>query len=630
MPVISFNLRNQLTEKVYPISAPVGDRIDTGTGILVGYIDRTAAHFVNEGTEEDPQWVVGETMPYAWKRSFGAFFPYTEQDLNNNYIELNVEHELYDSAQLGNDNGSNIVEIMGTGCTIRLALWTENVVEQGQTVTKLHSSMSGVINSGWFIPGYGYPPGQSIRTEGNNYSSMNSVWVQNLYVPDGKKPRISFNIETAKHGDYSYNILVVTGWYGYLDSSVTPAVVRYGAMWQRAISISFAFGTAEVTPGKTPSKTPNTTPAGGQGARDNFSAVVPMPGADGLSGFNYFATGNNSGLHMYRVTAANWAKLSLKLWETNWLRKLAQDLKGLWQGAVKTPAEYIISAVKIGLPITIPGAGTTETNIYVGPIQYFSAVDADNPKGVEIATRYAETDIYEFDINPYSDTYLDFSPYTKIEVHVPYCGTAQISADACMRGKIQIKYIVDLVTGGCCAIIRTIDQFGNSKIFSVLSGQCGLSIPFNTNETTLDKVIGSIGSIGAGVASGNPMSVFSGGGTLLDTVAPFGGGKVNGLSTAGGAAAVLGDRALYVAVYHPQDITGFNDDTPGKQVDEFGNRMGYPAAWFGTIAQLQVQSAAGGNAETYIRAVVDPDNIPNATAAEKEKIKNLLRGGLYV
>lgn len=623
MAVVNFNIRNTKTDKVYPISAPIGERIDTENSGLTVYYDLEGARYENRGTEENPDWEISETLEYAFKKSYSVFFNYSENDLNGNYIELESEHELYDS-DYWNNNSRVSCEIVGSGGRLSFALWTETEYTP-EPVTRLHTSFQGASNVGWYRPNYGYPPGVTIATT-SDFSPMNSVWVQDYYAPDGKKPKISFHIETAKHGDYLYPILVVSGWYGYLDGDT----VKYGVRWQRAISASFAFGESKVIPGKTPSKTPNTTPAGGMGARNNFSADVPMPGADGLSGLNYFATGDNAGIHMYKVTAANWGKLSLKLWETNWVRKLAQDLKGLWQGAIKTPAEYIISAVKIGLPVTIPGAGSTETNIYIGPIQYFSAVDADNPKGVEIATRYAETDIYEFDIKPYSDTYLDFSPYTKIEVHVPYCGTAQISADACMRGKIQIKYIVDLVTGGCCAIIRTIDQFGNSKIFSVLSGQCGLSIPFNTNETTLDKIVGSIGSIGVGVASGNPMAVFSGGGTLLDTVAPFGGGKVTGLSTAGGAAAVLGDRALYVAVYHPQDITGFNDDTPNKQIDNFGNRMGYPAAWFGTIALLQTQSAAGGNAETFVRAVVDPDNIPNATAAEKEKIKNALRGGLYV
>lgn len=619
MAVVNFNIQNRDTEKVYPISAPIGERIDTTASGTNRYIDLQGARYENQGTEENPVWEISETLDYAFKRSYSVFFQYDESDLNGNYIELDND-ELKGS--LG--NSGVYMDIVGAGGILNLALWTETEYNP-DPVTMLHTSFTGASNSGWYRPNYGYPPGVTIGTT-TDFLSMNSVWKQTLYTPDGKRPKISFHIETAKHGDYMYKILVVSGWYGYLDGDT----VKYGVRWQRAISTSFAFGETQVIPGKTPSKTPNTTPAGGMGARDNTSLTVPMPGADGLSGLNYFTTGDNAGIHMYKVTAANWGKLSLKLWETNWIRKIAQDLKGLWQGAVKSPAEYIISAVKIGLPVTIPGAGSTETNIYIGPIQYFSAVDADNPKGVEIATRYAETDTYEFDIKPYSDTYLDFSPYTKIEVHVPYCGTAQISADACMRGKIQVKYIVDLVTGGCCAIIRTIDQFGNSKIFSVLSGQCGLSIPFNTNETTLDKIVGSIGSIGAGVASGNPMAVFSGGGTLLDTVAPFGGGKVNGLSTAGGAAAVLGDRALYVAVYHPQDITGFNDDTPNKQIDNFGNRMGYPAAWFGTIAQLQAQSAAGGNAETFVRAVVDPDNIPNATAAEKEKIKNALRGGLYV
>lgn len=630
MPVVSFNVRNSLTEKVYPISAPIGDRIDTTATGSARYIDRTGARFVNEGTEEDPQWVVGETMPYAWKRTFGAFFPYTEQDLNNNYIELTDEHELYDSAQLGNDNGSNIVEIVGTGCTIRLALWTENVVEQGQTVTKLHSSMSGVINSGWFDPGYGYPPGQPIRTEGNNYLSMNSVWVQNLYVPDGKKPRISFNIETAKHGDYLYNILVVTGWYGYLDSSGETPVVRYGACWQRAISLSFAFGAAETIPGKTPSTTPNTTPAGGQGARNNYSYNVPMPTASALSGLNYFSSYSSPGLHLYKIDPENWTKLLAILWSSDWMKKISQALTSLVYGSTKSPADYILSCTKIALPVTIDGEPLTSSSIYLGPVDYITQTPGAYPVAKHLPTRYAETDTWIFDIKPYSDTYLDFDPYTRIEVHVPFCGTVKVSADACMRGQIEVKYIVDLITGGCCGIIRCVDQFGNGKIYSVVSGQCGISIPFASQENTIDKIAGAVGSIVAGAASGNAIPVIGGAAEAALNASPYGGAKTPGLSTAGGAAAVLGDRSLYVAIYHPQDITGLDDNTPNYQKDLYGQHVGYPAAWFGVLGELRSDALTAGQSAAYCECFIDPEPISEATDAEKKVIERKMQEGVYL
>lgn len=630
MAAVNFNLRNRLTEKVYPISAPIGDRIDTATGILTGYIDRTGATYKNTGTEENPHWEVDQTMPYAWKRSYGVFFSYTESDLNNNYIELDSEHELYDSSVLSNDNGSGMIEVVGVGGTVRLALWTETVVEQGQTITKLHSSMSGVTNSGWFKPNMGYPPGQPINTEGATYQPMNPVWVQTLYVPDGKKPKISFHIETAKHGDYLYPILVVTGWYGYLDSSGETPVVRYGVRWQRAISCSMAFGSENIVPGKTPSTTPNTTPAGGQGARNNYSYDVTMPSASGLSGLNYFSSASSPGLHLYKIDPTNWAKLLGILWSSDWMKKISQALTSLVYGSTKAPADYILSCTKIALPVTIDGEPSTTSSIYLGPVDYITQTPGSYPVAKHLPTRYAETQTWTFDIKPYSDTYLDFDPYTKIEVHVPFCGNVKVSADACMRGQIEIKYIVDLITGSCCAVIRCRDQFGQYKINSIVSGQCGISIPFAAQENTIDKIAGAVGSIVAGAASGSAIPMITGAASAALNALPYGGAKTAGISTAGGAAAVLGDRSLYVALYHPQDLTGLDDNNPNYQLDLFGDRLGYPAAWFGSLSELRTSAQSAGHSEVYCECIIDPDPISEATDAEKQAIARLMQEGVFL
>lgn len=628
MAVVSFNLRNRKTEKVYPISAPIGERIDTTASGSHRYDDMQGARYRNDGTEENPQWVIDQTLDYAFKRGYGTFFSYSENELNNNFIELSDTQELYDSSNSVN-NSEVAVEFVGTGGTMRLAMWTETVVEQGQTVTKLHSSCSSIANSGWYRPNYGYPPGVPIGTT-NNFGPMNNIYTQTLYIPDGKKPKISFHIETAKHGDYLYPILVITGWYGYLDSSGETPVVRYGARWQRAISCSFAFGSENIVPGKTPSTTPNTTPAGGQGARNNYSYDVSMPSASGLSGLNYFSSSSSPGLHLYKIDPTNWGKLLGILWSSDWMKKISQALTSLVYGSTKAPADYILSCTKIALPVTIDGEPSTTSSIYLGPVDYITQTPGSYPVAKHLPTRYAETQTWIFDIKPYSDTYLDFDPYTKIEVHVPFCGNVKVSADACMRGQIEIKYIVDLITGSCCAIIRCKDQFGQYKINSIVSGQCGISIPFAAQENTIDKIAGAVGSMVAGAASGSAIPMITGAASAALNASPYGGAKTAGISTAGGAAAVLGDRSLYVALYHPQDLTGLDDNNPNYQLDLFGDHLGYPSAWFGTLSELRTSAQSAGHSEVYCECIIDPEPINEATDAEKQAIARLMQEGVFL
>lgn len=627
MAVVNFNIRNTKTEKVYPISAPVGERIDTASSTLTRYIDLEGVRYINEGTEENPQWVVSETLDYAFKRSYTQFFSYDEESLNGNYIELENEHELYDS-DYWNNNSRVTCEIMGTGGRLNLALWTETEYTP-EPVTRLHTSFQGAGNAGWYRPIYGYPPGVIIATT-TDFSAMNPIWVQDYYAPDGKKPKISFNVETAQHGEYLYPILVVSGWCGHTTTIDGETVVVYGIIWQRAISLSFAFGSEIVMPQKTPSKTPNTTPAGGQGARNNYSYDTPMPTASGLSGLNYFSSSMSPGLHLYKIDSSNWGKLLSIMWASDWLKKISQAVTSFVYGSTKAPADYVISCTKIALPVTIEGEPATASGIYLGPVLYVTADPDDYPKGKHLSTRYAETDTYTFDIKPYSQTYLDYDPYTKIQVHLPFCGTVSVSADSCIGGQIEVKYIVDLVTGGCCGIVRCVDQFGNSKIASVVSGQCGISIPFVASEHTLDKVMGAIGSIAAGAASGSPVPVLTGAAGLAEGLMPYSGAKTQGVSTAGGAAAVLGDRSLYVTVMHPQDITGFNDDNPPYQIDNYGNKLGYPAAWFGTLQQLRADALSAGQSHAYCECIADPAPISDATDTEKDMIKQALQGGVYL
>ena len=291
---------------------------------------------------------------------------------------------------------------------------------------------------------------------------------------------------------------------------------------------------------------------------------------------------------------------------------------------------YIISCCKIALPVTISGEPSATTNIFLGPVQYTTLTSDIVPVAKNLPTRYAETSTYTFDVQPYSNTYLDYDPYTKIEVHVPFCGSVSVSADACMNGTIEVKYIVDLVSGSCCAIIRCTDQFGNAKINSVVNGQCGVAIPFLSNENTLDKLFGGIGSIATGAVSGNPLAIVGGAAETVTGIMPYTGAKTKGASNAGGAAAVLGDRSLYVAVYHPQDITGYDNENPNYQTDNYGNKLGYPATFFGTLQQLKQDGLTEGQQHVYCECIADPSTILGATDNEKEYIRQILQGGVYL
>lgn len=626
-----FNLYSgggEVTERIeLSLSVPEGDRVDERTN----YYEEACVRL-------DEQGEVIDHLTVGWCKGYAVEFQYTENDLNNNFIDLN-EYRLGNPADISfNQYGDLIrpgyidINISGTGFALHIVQQTYNSGVPGSD-TILLSGSSQFKNNAWSKASdhrfYAGPPPQ-ITNMLNNTN-------QPYYVEDYKYPRISFNIEYARHGQYEYPIMVVTGWYGKIvDGNFT-----YMPRWQRMMSMTLVTGSKQFLP-KTKANTPNSTPRGGTGARNNNSSPMKSLSSDDLSGAGiaYSAYGSD-GLHMYELDGIEWRKLTGKLWLRSW----AEAVKNWWYNSGNL-ADCIVSACMIGLPLKIASL-KRETGQPV-PLM----IGNMRPTGTaaitcyNLLTRFAETETYTVDIERYSETYLDFDPYTKIELHIPYCGVLRLSADDVVGGKVEVKYIVDLVDGACCAIVTTTDRFGSTKTVPV-GGQAGIAVELVAKErnisTLANKLSASIGasqaltnSVGSGAQAllkGNLGGISNAAmstaysapgyfGSMASLAKEFNhpSGKVEVLGSTGGSTSIMGDRLLYVAVYNPQDITGL-EGSDINQIDQFGNKVGYPAASFDTIANFTGE---------YIEAVINPNSIQTATAAEKAAIQAMIQEGVYV
>lgn len=65
-----------------------------------------------------------------------------------------------------------------------------------------------------------------------------------------------------------------------------------------------------------------------------------------------------------------------------------------------------------------------------------------------------------------------YEPYCDAELILPYCGNVKILPSLYLNHFIGVKYIVDLVTGACCACI-----FRDNLMTTVVNGQIGMSLP---------------------------------------------------------------------------------------------------------------------------------------------------------
>lgn len=113
-------------------------------------------------------------------------------------------------------------------------------------------------------------------------------------------------------------------------------------------------------------------------------------------------------------------------------------------------------------------------------------------------------------INRKYNNFLDYAPYTTIEVYIPFCGFVTLPSH-CMGKDIQVLLIMDIINGTCKG-----EVYCDGIIVAEKNGTCGRSVALTGVETGLRNasVISSASGIASsalglasGIATGNPVSV---------------------------------------------------------------------------------------------------------------------------
>lgn len=261
------------------------------------------------------------------------------------------------------------------------------------------------------------------------------------------------------------------------------------------------------------------------------------------------------------------------------------------------------------------GIGDNE-NIVVG------SVEMEYSSGSKILPNYNQMlDLGEFKVDEYFGGFLDYQ-LTTIDIYLPYIGWQQIPATSLMGRTLKIKYIVDIITGDCSCLLTTTDG-KIERLENAFSGHMGIDIPIltsNHNENTkqaASSVLSAITAVGGAVAT-------------------YATGGIGGLAAAGVSAAAITNSAADIAtmqnhanmgtpissssaLWMPQDII-FRITRPRKsEASEFKNRNGYRANFSTPLSEV-----------SGFCQVDSPRLDIIATDREKEELKTLLQGGIYL
>lgn len=353
-----------------------------------------------------------------------------------------------------------------------------------------------------------------------------------------------------------------------------------------------------------------TTPGGGGGNHDLDSDDIDIPSLPGLSAVDTgFITLFNPSLSELQALADY---LWSPLFDLDTVKKLFADPMDVFLGLSIVPV-----AVPNGGPKTVKVAGIST--------------------GVTMTTaarQYVEVNCESITINEYWGAYLDYDPYTKAELYLPYIGTHPIAIDDIMGKTISIIYHVDILSGACVAYVKC----GSSVLYTFI-GQCSSSIPINRSDWTnvINGALNIATAIGTMVATGGasaPMSSGSAaeaGAAASETAAKEAAKKaamIKGASNIASTAvnvmkpsieksgAVSGTGGM-MAIQKPYlIITRPRQAVPSNQK----HYMGYPS-----FITTYISALSGYTEMEYVHL----EGIP-ATDTELGEIESLLKGGVYL
>lgn len=260
------------------------------------------------------------------------------------------------------------------------------------------------------------------------------------------------------------------------------------------------------------------------------------------------------------------------------------------------------------VPVNVPRGSARE--ITVGNIVTTVSCDI-------CPTQYVKVDCgtFTFDRHNMTNSYLDYAPYSKCYLYLPFIGVQEINIDDFMQSTMHVVYHVDILTGAMfCYVMR-----GKSVMYTYM-GQCAENVPLSSSSYS--NTIGSIMSAAASIVGVASMAATGG------ATAPVAAGLLAGATTStanavsslkpsvahsgsiGGGAGIMGVNYPYLIFNTP------HVSIPSQQ----RHYTGYPSNQIVKLSALK-----GFNVVQAINL-----SVSGANDSEMNEIESILKGGVIL
>ena len=309
---------------------------------------------------------------------------------------------------------------------------------------------------------------------------------------------------------------------------------------------------------------------------------------------------------------------------------------GLWEDIKKgldmfgdNPIESVVNLVYYPLSLS-----TVFTNTQPAPSIWFGGYEHQLTQGSASKILYPDgyfscgTVVLKRTFNNYKD----FPPYTRIFVDIPYCGTYEIDPAKYYGKTTELRYFIDTRANGLC----TASLIAAGTLVDQFNGQLGVSLPMILTDFSAyanNQLNTLLGNGGQAVSGATDIASSAAGASSAIGLASMGVG-------AAAFGAVQGAKTAYGLTQN--NINKFNK-TKGGSSAMLNQYLPQKAVFTFEIQEEDIPSNfyqlnggatnAGGTVGSfsgYLECDQIKLNIQGATESEKERIRSLLMGGVFI
>lgn len=213
-------------------------------------------------------------------------------------------------------------------------------------------------------------------------------------------------------------------------------------------------------------------------------------------------------------------------------------------------------------------------------------------------------------VNKYFGNILDYAPYTKIQLFLPFIGVVNLDTNEVMGSTLNVTYRVDVLTGACLAQV-SVSRSDYGAVMYTFSGNCAVQLPITGGNysSIIANTIGIGASIGATIASGGALAPVA----VAGAAAGVSNSHLNVAHSGsiGANAGAMGGKIPYLIITRPKPYNANN----------YNNFYGYPSN-----KTIKLSSCTG-----YTRIKdIHLENISRATDDELNEIESLLKEGVII